>query len=135
MNRDTDIMARTIYGEARGEYYVKDGGINSLIAVGNVIMNRSRERSRSISSICLKPKQFSCWNKTDPNFKVIQNVTFSDKIFQLCYSVSCQIINGQTPDITNGANHYYSKKIKTVPYWAYQKIPIKTIGNHIFFRI
>ena len=135
MNRDTDIMARTIYGEARGEYYVKDGGINSLIAVGNVIMNRSRERSRSISSICLKPKQFSCWNKTDPNFKVIQNVTFSDKIFQLCYSVSCQIINGQTPDITNGANHYYSKNIKTVPYWAYQKIPIKTIGNHMFFRI
>ena len=53
MNRDTDIMARTIYGEARGEYYVKDGGINSLIAVGNVIMNRSIERSRSISSICL----------------------------------------------------------------------------------
>jgi hypothetical protein len=32
-----DILARTIYGEARGEYGHVEGSISALISVGNVI--------------------------------------------------------------------------------------------------
>lgn len=37
-HHDIDIFARTLYGEARGEY--KHHGAAALIAVANVIMNR-----------------------------------------------------------------------------------------------
>jgi len=36
---DIDVLARTIYGEARGEYGGQ-AGMASLVAVGNVVMNR-----------------------------------------------------------------------------------------------
>ena len=40
---DIHILARTIYGEARGEYYRLDGGLSSLIAIGNVVKNRLKQ--------------------------------------------------------------------------------------------
>jgi len=57
--KDIDILARTIFGEARGEYDHPEGGMASLIAVGNVVMNRLQVKGRygqSIQEVCLKPK-------------------------------------------------------------------------------
>lgn len=135
MDRDIEIMAKTIYGEARGEYCKKDGGLNALAAVGHVIMNRSFENGHSIESVCKKPLQFSCWNKNDPNRKVIENVSIENPIYRICYVIAKRIICNELEDITNGANHYYSKTMKTPPYWAENKAPIAEIGSHIFFKI
>jgi spore germination cell wall hydrolase CwlJ-like protein len=136
MDKDIEIMARTIYGEARGEYRLRNGGINSLIAVGNVVMNRSRLSGRSVASECLKPYQFSCWNLGDPNRKVIEEVTTSDAIYKKCFIVSSNIICEELyGDITNGATHYYSKHLRSPPYWAVDRQPTAQIGNHIFFNL
>lgn len=135
MNKNIEIMARTIYGEARGEYLKKTGGIDSLIAVGNVIMNRHLKSKESIEKVCLKPKQFSCWNKNDPNKKIIESVDMKDEIYKICYETAIKIITGKTEDITKGANHYYSKFMKTAPFWAAGKNPTVTIANHIFFKL
>ncbi len=66
---DKDTLARTIYGEARGEYPRKDGGLASLIAVANVILNRSKNNKRrfgrTVRDVCLKPLQFSKDNQKD----------------------------------------------------------------------
>jgi N-acetylmuramoyl-L-alanine amidase len=63
--------AATIYGEARGSTQ------EDRVAVAHTILNRTKAKSwygkavsphpdHSISAICLKPMQFSCWNKNDP---------------------------------------------------------------------
>ena len=133
MDKEIEIMAKTIYGEARGEY--KKEGIKALEAVGHVIMNRSLSSSLPVSSECLKPKQFSCWNPGDPNRKVTENATLSDPVYRICYIVAKRIICGEVDDITGGANHYYSRHLKKIPYWAKGKISTVQIGNHIFFKL
>ncbi|MDR2598610.1 MAG: cell wall hydrolase [Holosporales bacterium] len=133
--KSIEIMAKTIYGEARGEYRKPNCGTKSLIAVGNVIMNRHKHSGESIENICLKPKQFSCWNPWDPNRKLIENPPSADAIYVLCYVLSQKLIDLKIQDITNGANHYYSKIAKTPPYWATGHVPVFEIGNHIFFKI
>ena len=132
-NQNTTILAKTIYGEARGEY--KNSGVNSLIAIGNVVMNRSLKSGKAIAEECLKNKQFSCWNKNDPNYKLLQNIGIGDKIYQICLDVASGIVNLEQEDITNGADHYYSRIMKAPPYWALEKNPTIVIGNHIFFRL
>ena len=133
MNRDIEIMAKTIYGEARGEY--KKYGEKSLEAVGHVIMNRANNYKSSIEAICLQPWQFSCWNKKDPNRQILENLDLENPIYKLCYVISKKIICNEYEDITNGATHYYSSYMKKPPYWAYNENPICKIGHHIFFKL
>ena len=74
--KETDILARTIYGEARGE------SISGMEAVASVVLNRvafANRRGRfwwgnSIAEVCRAPKQFSCWNRNDPNYRLICRV-------------------------------------------------------------
>ena len=135
MDKEIEIMAKTIYGEARGEYYHKNGGLNALEAIGHVIMNRSKDAATPVSSICLKPKQFSCWNKSDPNRKVIENVTIDNPIYRICLVIAKRIICDELDDITNSANHYYSARLPKPPYWAKGRTPTIQIGRHLFFRL
>jgi hypothetical protein len=37
-------------------------------------------------------------------------------------------------DYVGYANHYHNNKIK-LPYWAKGEKPVKTIGNHIFYKL
>ena len=53
---DERIVALTLLGEARGE------GVDGMLAVGMVVQQRSIERKKRPATICLQPKQFSCWN-------------------------------------------------------------------------
>jgi spore germination cell wall hydrolase CwlJ-like protein len=135
MDRDIEILAKTIYGEARGEYLHPAGGINALIAIGNVVLNRAKLSGTNIASECLKPHQFSCWNKNDPNRKVIESVSDLNKIYQKCFAVASDVICEKLPDIVNGATHYYSTHLRDPPYWAKNQQPVAKIGNHLFFKL
>lgn len=121
-----DYLARTIYGEARGE------GIKGMQAVANVVMNRVKAASwygASVKDVCLKPKQFSCWNEGDPNRAVILAAT--DAQLATARSIAEQAIAGTLPDITGGATHYHAKSVN--PYWATSMTKTATIGNHVFY--
>ena len=123
----TDIMARTLYGEARGE------GERGMQAVANVIMNRVKAASwygASVKDVCLKPYQFSCWNSNDPNRAIILSAT--DAQLKTARKVAEQAINGTLKDITGGATHYYADSI-AAPYWAASMTQTAKIGHHIFF--
>jgi spore germination cell wall hydrolase CwlJ-like protein len=136
MDRDIEIMAKTIYGEARGEYRLPNGGVNSLVAIGNVIMNRAKRSNGSIATECLRPYQFSCWNKGDPNRTVIERVCSPDAIYEKCFTIASQLLCGDLQtDVTNGATHYYSAHMRSPPYWAINKQPVAVIGNHVFFSL
>lgn len=136
---DIIVLAQTIYGEARGEYHKKGGGLPSLIAVGNVIFNRANQGTRfgtSISEVCKKPYQFSCWNPSDPNKQLIETKRpdCGDMIFDLCYKVAESILTLNWPDLTKGSNHYHAP-LKKLPAWAMgQKILIQ-IGSHSFYKL
>lgn len=132
MKNDIDILARTIYGEARGEYY--NFGLASFIAIANVVVNRKTKKfQKTISDVCLAPYQFSCWNKNDPNYVIISNPTIDSMIFDRCLVVAENVLKQNWPDLTDGCDHYHLKGIK--PYWAAHLKPKRIIGSHYFYEL
>ncbi len=123
---DIDIVAKTIYGEASGQ------GTNGMMAVASVIWNRANGSIGSLKKICLKPKQFSCWNDGVVNPDVTSGAwAESKKIAKSMFS------GGFSPTTT--ADHYYAYqgkyKAKKTPYWAKGKKPVTTVKDQKFFDI
>jgi hypothetical protein len=96
--KDRDILARTIFGEARGE------GVAGQIAVAWTIRNRvndGKDKSwwgEGYAGVCQKPYQFSCWNKNDPNFAYLsgaKSITFRE--LAQARIAADQVIDGNTP--------------------------------------
>lgn len=138
MTQDQYILARTIYGEARGEYSKPEGGLAALIAIGNVVINRLNQKTwygHSIREVCHKPRQFSCWNPSDPNYQIITQDVIPDPLYQICYWVAANVLSGTWPDLTQGCDHYYAITIPQAPKWAQGIKPKVKIANHIFFDL
>ena len=130
MNNTIDLMARTMWGEARSE------GVEGMRAVGHVIKNRRDQQTyfgKSIVDVVTNDKQFSAWNIGDPNREKLLSVTDRDPLFAEALEIAKGILDGALPDITDGADHYYSSFI-SAPYWAEKMTFIKQIRNHLFFR-
>lgn len=126
-DNQTDYLARTMWGEARGE------GTRGMQAVGNVIMNRVKAGGwygASIKDVVLKPYQFSAWNINDPNRTKMLNAT--DKDLAQARKIAEQLISGTLGDITNGATNYHAKNVS--PTWAKNMTQTAVIGNHIFYK-
>lgn len=126
-----DTLARTLYGEARGQ------GLDGMAAVANVIVNRANNPGwwgASIASVCTHPWQFSCWNEGDPNRARLLRVTDADPQFRDCLLIARAAVAGELRDRTSGANHYHATSIP-VPKWARGRKPTVTIGDHCFYRI
>lgn len=129
--QDIDILARTLWGEARSE------GRAGMQAVANVVMNRYRQRKSrfgmTVREVCLKPAQFSAWNRNDPNRPLMQAVGLSDARFRLAYEIAQLAVTGKLPDITHGSDHYYAITIRA-PSWAAGQTPVTVIGAHKFYN-
>lgn len=138
---DIDVLARTIYGEARNQ------GIKGMEAVACVVMNRVRAKKYftgyvlvgkvkipSVSLTCLKPYQFSCWLAGDHNRKIIENVGIDDGIFRGCLEIATRAVAGYLNDPTKCATHYINPKACKTPAWAIGKDPCVIIGDHHFYN-
>ena len=129
---DLLVMARTVYGEARGEGYL------GQIGVAWVILNRAEDPGKdwwgdSIRDVCLKPQQFSCWNRNDVNREKLLSVGPSDRAFLSCLMACCDVLSGRTADPTHGADHYC--RLDVSPAWAQGQVPIAQLRNHVFFKL
>lgn len=130
-----DVLARTIWGEARGQ--VKEG----MEAVASVVLNRvaiARERGgywwgSDIVQVCQKPFQFSCWNANDPNRPKLLAVDDKNIHFATCKRIARRAVYGCLQDHTSGATHYHAYYVS--PYWAKGVEPTITIGDHIFYAL
>ena len=128
-----DMLARTIYGEARGE------SVRGKEAVAAVVMNRTARGDKpggfwwgnSIEEVCLFPYQFSCWNTSDPNREKILMVDPADRVFQVCVRIARRAVAGVLADPTNWATHYHAKRGR--PLWSVGREPSAIIGNHKFY--
>ena len=129
-DRQADVMARTIWGEARNQ------GAVGMQAVANVIMNRVKKGGwygETPAEVCKKPYQFSCWLTSDPNYTKLQNVTTDDRQFAQALQIAQMAINGQLGDNTGGATEYHTKSI--TPNWDWNKLQkTASIGDHIFYK-
>lgn len=134
--RSIDVLARTLWAEARGE------GEEGMKAVACVVLNRVAVADQyngrywwgnDIQSVCLKPWQFSCWNKNDPNLKKLLHVSMDDRSFVLALDIAKKAYEKQLKDFTNEATHYHTKYI--IPHWAKNQKPSAIIGKHIFYKL
>lgn len=130
-----DTLARTLWGEARGE------GPQGMEAVASVILNRVAVAQvkggywwgSDIISVCQKPYQFSCWNRSDANYKLLQAITEKDIHYATAVRIARRAVAGVLGDSTGGATHYHARQVS--PDWAKGQVPSATIGNHIFYKL
>ena len=133
--KDRDTLARTLWGEARGE------GLAGQIAVAWTIRNRVNDgKAKSwwgegYTGVCLKAYQFSCWNKNDPNYRFLsgaESIPFRE--FAQAQIAAEQVIAGKVSDPTGGATHYYATTMPKPPMWVKDAKQTLKLGRHIFFK-
>lgn len=113
-------MLKNVYHEARGE------GVAGMQAVAAVTLNRAAQTGKTVCDTVYAPKQFSWANTAKGRDKPITGDTST------VYAVVAQAMTGTMQDITNGATHYHTKKVK--PIWRKSLDKITIINNHIFYR-
>ena len=114
-NSDLNLLARLIYGEARGESYT------GQVAVGAVVMNRVKSSSfpNTISGVVYQPYAFTA--VSDGQINLSPNST--------AIEAAKAAMNGYDP--TGGAIYYYNPATATSK-WIYSRKVTVTIGRHVF---
>ena len=130
---DIDVMARTLWGECRGE--TQEG----RTAVAWVIRNRATSgfagdlvgKEGAVTHVCKAPFQFSCWLESDPNRAKIDALVRDEYAGE--YDLAQDVIDGIVPDPTKGAVNYYSPFIPA-PYWVASMTFAGQFGRQLFYR-
>lgn len=131
-----DIIARTIWGEARGD------GYSGMTAVANVIATRAanpRWWGSGFVSVCTKPEQFDCWNKDETpgsDYQQMIAVTTADGDFVMARNIATEAVAGTLHDLTGGADSYYAPaSVKAPPAWATPDKFKVQVGKQLFYRV
>ena len=131
-DREIDVVAKTLWGEARGE------GEDGMRAVACVIGNRKALRWRGktgFAAVCLDRFQFSCWNDNDPNRARLEAIDRTpDASFAQALVIAREVVSNQLGDFTFGATHYFASSLKSRPFWAQGKNTCFQLGKHLFFK-
>ena len=121
-SEDLFWLAVCLYHEARGEC---DEGIQ---AVAHVILNRAKQKRKTVKEIVLQPSQFS-WANNGARPPIKDYGSF----------VKCLDLAGKTVKEReelgvdfNGADHYHAVTVN--PSWAKSMQKIAKVGGHIFYR-
>ena len=112
---DVALLARLIYGEARGESYV------GQVAVGAVVMNRIKSASfpNTMAGVIYQSYAFTAVD--DGQINLTPNAT--------ARKAAQDAMNGWDP--TYGALYYYNPATATSS-WIFSRKTTITIGNHVF---
>lgn len=157
------LLALTLYGEARGE------PIDGKKAVAWVVRNRMAAAARrvaergskhplfgdgTVGGVVLKPYQFSCWNKGDPNLRKMLDIVQTDGesagagLWAILRAVASGVL-AEPPewdDPTWGATHYCTVNLWDSPdhpgaWYGADEIAAGrtketvTLGNHVFAKV
>lgn len=129
---DLDIAARTAWQEARGSSY--DAKVATVLVMLNRRDKEIGDRDHSLAAVCVRWRQFSGWNESDPNRAKSLAVNVGDVSFRACLKATLEAIHlhetGQ--DFTQGATHYHTPGLGA--YWSRGKTPCYTDDAHVFFN-
>jgi spore germination cell wall hydrolase CwlJ-like protein len=116
------IVALTLCGEAAGEARA------GKMAVASVIWNRAGGVPERTAEVCVKPRQFSCWNggKTP----VVPDEAPSRTAYAECLRIAESQFGG-TFKPTVHADHYHAVRVS--PRWAKSMRYAGRIGRHVFY--
>lgn len=114
---DIQLMARAVYGEARGESYT------GQVAIAAVILNRVQSASfpNTIAGVIYEPGAFTA--VADGQINLTPNETAKKAVIDA--------INGWDP--TGNAIYYFNPATATSK-WIWSRPQIKQIGKHIFCK-
>ena len=114
-NRDLDLLAHIIYGEARGEPYT------GKVAIGGVILNRIKDSRfpKTIAGVIYQPGAFDAVSDGQINLQPDANA----------YKAARDALNGWDP--SGGAIYYWNPATATSK-WIWSRRIITTIGKHVF---
>ncbi len=114
---DLYLLARCVYGEARGEPYV------GQVAVAAVVLNRVKSAAfpNSVSGVIYQPYAFTC--VSDGQLYLEPN--------QTAYNAARDAMNGWDP--TNGCLYYYNPATATSA-WIWSRPIMLQIGRHNFCK-
>lgn len=142
---DAQLMALTMRAEAEGD------GIAGMVAVGQVIMHRLRDEDRrwgkTVYDVCLRPKQFSCWNPGPTRewlegsaalFREGQPTDEAPRTQQALW-LADGVLHDKLVDTVAMANHYYAPKAMKppgmMPSWAMGRTSVAKVVGHLFYRL
>jgi N-acetylmuramoyl-L-alanine amidase len=149
---DVQIVACTLYGEARSE------PTEGILAVACVIRNRvttdygNDEKpdwwGEGYRGVCLKKWQFSCWlpEGGEANHARLAKLvaalkagTVTDERYKECAWIATGVVNNWVRDVTHGADHYHAVSMQPRPTWALNRVPINHLHppkpGHVFYRL
>lgn len=114
--KDYRCMVDNLYHEARGE------GVIGMGAVASVVLNRAKQKHKSICDVVYQHKQFSWVGKRLSKRGNLHDV----------FIVATHALDGTLFDVTGGATHYHSAATK--PKWTKHMVFLVRINNHIFYK-
>jgi N-acetylmuramoyl-L-alanine amidase len=116
-NRNLDLLARLVHGEARGEPYI------GQVAVAAVVLNRTRDSRfpSTIAGVIYQPGAFDA--VADGQINLEPN--------SQCIKAARDALNGWDP--SGGAIYYYNPVTSTSK-WIWTRQIIKVIGKHNFAK-
>lgn len=130
-----NIIARTLYAEARGE------GNRGIEAVASVIYNRAGGIPKNMPLVCLKYKQFSCWNGLPDEERDGSGIRIrapkgtargkNKEIWKICNEVAIHLMRDLWDSTVKSSNSYYNPQ-KANPDWGKQLRDPIVLGNHLF---
>jgi N-acetylmuramoyl-L-alanine amidase len=116
-NRNVDLLAHLIHGEARGEPYI------GQVAVAAVVLNRTADSRfpNTIAGVIYQPGAFDA--VADGQINLEPN--------SQCIKAAKDALNGWDP--SEGALYYFNPATATSK-WIWSRPQIKKIGKHIFAK-
>ena len=128
------LLALCAWREARDQGYL------GMLAVCWSIKNRATNPNwwgGDYESVIEKPWQYSSFNPTDPNDKLLPGNPSKDAVWAAALQAAEMAYTGQVKDPTDGSTHYFNPTAVTVtPAWVTApgtEFKIK-IGAHSFYK-
>lgn len=128
--RDRDLMARTVYGEAGGR------DPRAQAAVAQVIVNRALAEGYpdTVGGVVLARGQFEPWATRRGELLALSP---DSRAYREARQTVDDVLSGAVPDMVGGATHFYAPRAQAAlgrrpPSWA-QGEPLADIGGHVFF--
>jgi hypothetical protein len=108
--------------------------------VASSVYNRAPDcRAQTLVDVCLKPMQYSVWNKKVPSIKLVQEICATEQglvLWMECMVLAQRMVRGIFVP-TTPATHYVTVQLYNSPFrpaWTNRLEVVETYHDHIFFR-